>query len=163
MTRRLVVGVVGTGAGEGPAVRAAEELGALVAAEGWVVVSGGRDAGVMRAVNRGARRHGGLTVGILPGRSAQISPDVEVAVFTDLGNARNNVIVLSSDVVVACGVEGPGTASEVALALKNGKTVILLGADEVAQQFFQRLGGDRVLTAATPAEAVGLIKGRKTA
>jgi uncharacterized protein (TIGR00725 family) len=159
----LVVGVVGTGTGEGPAVRAAEELGALVAAEGWVVVSGGRDAGVMRAVNRGARRNGGLTVGILPGRSAPVAPDVEVAVITDLGNARNNVIVLSSDVVVACGVEGPGTASEVALALKNGKTVILLGADEVARQFFRKLGGDRVLTAATPADAVGVIKGRNPA
>jgi uncharacterized protein (TIGR00725 family) len=159
----LVVGVVGTGTGEGPAVRAAEELGELIAAEGWVVASGGRDAGVMRAVNRGARRNGGLTVGILPGRSAPIAPDVEVAIITDLGNARNNVIVLSSDVVVACGVEGPGTASEVALALKNGKTVILLGADEVAQQFFRRLGGAKVLTAATPAEAVGFIKARKPA
>lgn len=59
MSRRPVVGVIGS---EGAAaVRNARELGELLAREGWVVVSGGRDSGVMRAVNEGAAAAGGLT------------------------------------------------------------------------------------------------------
>jgi SLOG-like protein len=77
---------------------------------------------------------------------------------TGMGNARNNVIVLSADVVVACGVDSPGTASEVALALKNGKLVILLAAEETSLAFFRHIGEGKVMTAATPQEAVALIR-----
>jgi uncharacterized protein (TIGR00725 family) len=156
MSRRPVVGVMGAGEGASDAdVANALRLGELIAREGWVVLSGGRNAGVMRAVNQGAKRvAGSLTVGILPTAGAGVAPEVDVAVFTDLHNARNNVNVLSSDVVVACGVGGPGTASEVALALKAGKPVVLLGADDLAAAFFRRLGGDRVVTVRTPEEAV---------
>jgi len=49
-------------------------------------------------------------------------------VATGLGNARNAINVLSSDVVVAC-AGGAGTLSEVALALKSGKMVVALGFD----------------------------------
>ena len=59
--------------------------------------------------------------------------------------------------MIACGVDGAGTASEIALALKNGKKVILLGADEVTVDFFQKLGKDQVMTASTPQDAVALI------
>jgi hypothetical protein len=48
--------------------------------------------------------------------------------------------VLTSDAVVACGVTGPGTASEVALAMKVGKPVILLGASDEARTFFRKVG-----------------------
>ena len=47
-----------------------------------------------------------------------MSEAVDLPIVTDLGNARNNINVLSSNVVIACGM-GLGTASEVALALKN--------------------------------------------
>ena len=45
--------------------------------------------------------------------------------MTNLADARNLINVLTSDVVVAC-AGSAGTLSEVALALKNGKTVLLL-------------------------------------
>jgi predicted Rossmann-fold nucleotide-binding protein len=72
-----------------------------------------------------------------------------------LGNARNNVNVLSSDVVIACGM-GIGTASEVALALKNGKKVILLTRDPDSQKFFSNLSPNNILLADSPKTAIAL-------
>jgi uncharacterized protein (TIGR00725 family) len=156
----MQIAVVGSGDDRmEPAVSHARVLGELIAREGWTVVSGGRDAGVMRAVNEGAKKvAGSLTVGVLPGPEGAVAPGIDVVVVTGLGNARNNVIVLSADVVVACGVDGAGTTSEVALALKNGKPVILLAADETSHAFFRRIGSGKVMTAATPGEAVELIR-----
>jgi hypothetical protein len=83
---------------------------------------------------------------------------VDVAIFTGMGDARNVVNVLSSDVVIACGIEGPGTASEVALALKSGRPTVLLGASPDASTFFRGVAGGRPLfEAATPEAAVALI------
>ncbi len=66
--RRTIVGVMGPGAGrqpDGPGPRAAPRV--APGAQGWVVLCGGRSAGVMDAVCRGAKEAGGLTVGVLSG------------------------------------------------------------------------------------------------
>lgn len=155
MGMRAMIGVVGSE--DAPSVEQARLLGRLLAEAGWAIVCGGRNAGVQAAVCAGAKEvAGSLTVGILPNGSAEPSPHLDIAVVTDLNNARNNVIVLSSRVVIACGVGGAGTASEVALALKNGRSVILLGAPPEAEAFFRGLEPDRVLLARTPEEAVAL-------
>jgi len=110
--------------------RLAFELGRAVAREGWILLNGGRDAGVMAASARGARAEDGLVVGILPGHDAEgAAPDLTVAIVTGLGDARNVVNVLSSDMVVAL-PGGAGTLSEIALALKSGRPVVLLGWPE---------------------------------
>jgi uncharacterized protein (TIGR00725 family) len=158
MARKPVIAMIGAGHDVEPAVSNARRLGQLIAESSWVLITGGRDAGVMKAANEGAKVvKDSLKIGILPDRDAEISPAVDVAIITDTGAARNNIIVLSADVVVACGVDGPGTASEVALALKNGKNVILLGADDAALRFFCQIGTGRVHTVATPEEAVRII------
>jgi uncharacterized protein (TIGR00725 family) len=161
MPRRPIVGVVGSGSDSSPAMEYARQLGELVAAQGWIVLSGGRNAGVMKAVSEGVRKGNGLSIAILPNASSEICPDIDVAIITDLNNARNNLIGLSSNVLIACGVDGPGTASEVALALKNGKKVILLGVDATARAFFTALGGANVLIADSPQGAVEIIKQNK--
>lgn len=156
---RIIVGVMGPGEGARAEDRAcAEELGGLIAREGWVLLTGGRDAGVMAAAARGARRAGGLTLGILPGDDAVgASPDVDIAIVTGLGQARNNVNVLTSRVVIACGL-GAGTAAEVALALKAGRPVVLLRASDTAWAFFRELGGERVRCATEAREAIALAR-----
>lgn len=155
MSRKHIIAVVGTGREIEPAVSTAYQLGFLIAEKGWVLITGGRDAGVMRAANDGAKSaKSGLTIGILPHRDAEISPDVDVAIVTDTGEARNNIIVLSADVVVACGVDGAGTASEVALALKNRKPVILLKVSEMAESFFSSISRASLQTAESPEEAI---------
>ena len=143
--RRPVAGIMGAADAAPERIADAERLGELLAGQGWIVLTGGRPFGVMEAASRGAKRvAGSLTIGIMPTADEVPSAFVDVAIRTDLGHGRNNVNVLSSDVVFACGVEGPGTASEVALALKNGRPIVLVAPSEAARQFFTELGGDRV-------------------
>ncbi|HEX8495149.1 MAG TPA: hypothetical protein VF658_20075 [Pyrinomonadaceae bacterium] len=161
---RFIVGVIGAGRASQRDVDNARQLGELIAREGWVVLSGGRSAGVMQAVNEGAKRvAGSLTIGVLPTDDrdeAAVSPHVDIAVYTGMGNARNNINVLSSHVVVACGASGPGTVSEIALALKAPKPrpVVLLTDDQTAIAFFKNLGGALVTIASTPAAAIEIIR-----
>lgn len=104
----------------------ARELGERIADQGWALLTGGRDAGVMRAAAEGAKSRDGLTIGILPGDSRdEANAFIDIPIVTNLGDARNVVNVLSSDVVVAL-TGGAGTLSEIALALKSGKKVCLL-------------------------------------
>jgi len=143
--RRPVAGIVGAADAAPAHIMDAERLGELLAQQGWVVLTGGRPFGVMEAAMRGAKRvDGSLTIGILPTAEEIPSPFIDVAIRTDLGHGRNNVNVLSSDVVFACGVEGPGTASEVALAIKNGRPVVLVAPAEAASRFFLSLPGARI-------------------
>ncbi len=157
--RRPVIGVMGAGEPSAGNLAAARELGRLVAERGWVLLTGGRPEGVMGAACAGAKEiAGSLTLGILPGARGGEGGDVDIAVFTGMGEARNMINVLSSDAIVACGVEGPGTVSEVALGLKAEKPLILLGASEPARLLFQGLRGrGRLLLADTPQQAVDLI------
>jgi uncharacterized protein (TIGR00725 family) len=159
MSRRPVIGVMGSGETASPAdISLAERLGELVASEGWILLTGGRDAGVMAAASRGAKRiAGSLVVGVLPSESGPVAPDLDLAIFTGMGSARNAINVLSSDVVIACGSGGPGTASEVALALKSGKPVILVAPAPSAEAFFRGLGGT-IFVARSADEAMALIK-----
>jgi uncharacterized protein (TIGR00725 family) len=138
---------------------AARELGRLLAERGWIVLTGGRPEGVMAAASAGAKEvPGSLTLGILPGVSGA-SPDVDLAVFTGMGEARNVINVLTSDVIVACGVEGPGTLSEVALALKADKIVILLQPPDSARSFIRSLAtAGRLLEAAVPGDVIRILE-----
>ena len=163
MPRKPIIAVVGAGRETEPAVSNARELGRLIAEQGWVLVTGGRNAGVMRAASEGAKRSSAvvnktgrntsvsegakeenadktITIGVLPNKDTEVSPDVDIVIVTDTGEARNNIIVLSADVVIACGVDDPGTASEVSLALKAGKPVLLVDIDDRARVFFLGMG-----------------------
>ncbi len=78
----------------------------------------------MEAASRGAKRAGGLTVGILPGREpSQANHYVDIAIPTGMGELRNGLVVAVGEVVVAVG-GGYGTLSEIGLALKGDKPVI---------------------------------------
>jgi uncharacterized protein (TIGR00725 family) len=150
-----VVGVMGSGRDPGPEVMAAAEtLGRLIAARGWVLLNGGRAAGVMEASARGAAAEGGFVIGVLPGEDLDgASEHLSIAVRTGIGHARNVVNVLSSDVVIAM-AGGAGTLSEVAHALQAGKTVILLGLQP--GPVLDEYRGVQMLTADSPEHAVEL-------
>ncbi len=155
---RYIVGVMGPAKARRKDIENARVLGELIARREWVLLTGGRDVGVMHAASQGAKRVArSLTVGVLPSTRDRISKYVDVAVITEMGNARNNVCVLSSHVIVACGLGGSGTVSEVALALKAGKSVILLGATPVEDKFFKNLGGKLVASVQTPEDAIDVI------
>ncbi|MFQ4145790.1 TIGR00725 family protein [Chlorogloeopsis sp. ULAP02] len=157
--RKIIIGVMGPGE-KATAVdlENAYELGKLIAQAGWVLLTGGRNVGVMNAASQGAKSANGLTVGILPDANPDgISDAVDIALFTDMGNARNNINVLSSDVVIAFGVSA-GTVSEVALALKGKKQVILLSDDEQSKVFFKNLSPENIYVVRSTKEAIATAK-----
>jgi len=126
------VAVVGSGSCSTQEAIAAEEVGALLARAGAVLVCGGL-SGVMEAACRGARREGGLTVGILPGNDrTAANAHVVVAIASGLGELRNGLVVRASDVLIAVGGEF-GTLSEIGFALKLGKRVVGLGTWELSR------------------------------
>ena len=145
---------MGSGSGRDAALmRTAHELGAAIAEAGWVLLNGGRATGVMEASARGASEAGGLVIGVLPdGDRRSASPYLDVAIRTGMGDARNIINVLSSDVVIALR-GGAGTLSEVALALGAGKTVIALDLDP-GTGFREWRESGRLLGATTVADAV---------
>jgi len=155
---RFIVGVMGPAKAKKKDLDNARVLGEFIARRGWVVLTGGRDVGVMDAACEGAKRVGGsLTVGIMPTAKDKVSRHVDVPIITEMGSGRNNINVLTSDVVVACGLGGAGTVSEVALAVKAGKPVILVEASPADVAFFRKLGKRLVSAASSPEEAIELI------
>ncbi len=144
MTRRLQIAVIGGGKCSRPIARAAAAVGAALARRGAVLVCGGL-GGVMGAAASGAKRAGGLTIGVLPTYDLSAAhPAIAVALATGMGHARNVIVAASGDAVIALSGEH-GTASEIALALKLGRPVVVLNA-------WEHVAGVRV--ARTPAEAV---------
>jgi uncharacterized protein (TIGR00725 family) len=126
----------------------AHPLGELLARLGVNLLTGG-GCGVMTAVSRAytrSLRTAGLSIGILPcadvGNRARPkdgypNPHVELPIFTHLSPkgtppadlmSRNHINILNSDLVVAL-PGGPGTASEVQLAIDYNRPVILFAED----------------------------------
>ena len=123
--KKTIIGVMGGGSGSVEALQNAHRLGRLIAESGWVLLNGGRNAGIMEASAKGAKEVEGLTIGILPDKDGyRASEYIDIQIRTGANDARNYYNVLSSDVVIACKGRA-GTISEIALALKNKKNVIL--------------------------------------
>ncbi len=127
------VAVIGAGTCSPREEAAAERIGELLARAGAVVICGGL-LGVMEAACRGARREGGLTVGILPGSDRDAgNAHLAVALATGLGELRNGLVVRASDSLIAVGGEF-GTLSEIGFALKLGKRVVGLDTWDLGER-----------------------------
>lgn len=116
----MQIAITGRGDAAPDECRIAWSTGRLIAENGAVLVCGGL-GGVMEAACRGAKEAGGTTVGILPGTEGG-NPHLDITIRTGLGNARNILVVLSADAVIAIG-GSYGTLSEIAIALKAGRPV----------------------------------------
>ena len=119
----MIISVIGAGSCTKEISSIAEEVGKGIAEGGATLVTGGL-GGVMEAASKGAKKAGGLTVGILPGSDrTEANPYVDIPVVTGLSHARNIIVVRSGEAVIAVSGEY-GTLSEIAVALKLGKPVI---------------------------------------
>jgi uncharacterized protein (TIGR00725 family) len=145
--RSKVIGVIGASSCSRDIAEIAEKVGEEIARRGALLICGGR-GGVMEAACRGAKREGGTTIGILPGKKTAAANDyVDIAIATGLGEARNAVIVNSADGVVA--ISGShGTLSEIAFALKLGKPIAGISTWDV---------DERIEKAGDAMEAVNLV------
>lgn len=159
MKENIIIGVMGGGQVAETDREWAFHLGQLIAKHGWVLLNGGRNCGIMDASAKGAKSAGGLTIGILPDdNTGRVSDFIDIPILTGMGSARNAINVLSSDIVVACS-GGAGTVSEIALALKAGKTVVLLNMDPGSVWEAYRQKG-LLVDARDPEHAIELIRER---
>lgn len=155
---KKVVGVMGPGGKPTPQdLENAYAIGQYCAGHNITILTGGSKAGVMEAALKGAKDADGDTIGILPFADKSLASQyADHVIVTSMGSARNNINVLSSDVVVACGVEA-GTLSEIALAIKGGKAVILMTEKEDAKVFLKNLAPKQVFVANSIGDATAAI------
>ncbi len=161
------VSVIGGSSIDDETYAAAREVGRLLGDRGHAVVCGGL-GGAMAAVCRGAREassgargpgsgergdspaSGGAgveTVGILPtARRNDANEWVTTPIATGLGNARNTLVVLNGDAVVA--IDGAaGTLSELGHALDHGRPVAGLDTHDVDLEGFEAVETPRAAVA----------------
>jgi len=170
LTRPVLITVIGKSAKDPgdpvppEALRAAEEVGRLIAWRGDVVLSGGL-SGVMEAVSRGAKSAAGLVIGILPGFDKRDANEyVDIAITTGMGSMRDTLTVRTADAVIMIS-GGVGTLRELTVAYEIKPTVILEGTGdwsdrlrEIAYEgkYLEQGGIAELHYAKTPREAVDL-------
>jgi len=123
----FIIGVMGSHRNDTSAIQDAHELGEAIARRGYVLLTGG-GGGVMKAASKGAHDAGGLVLAILPNekkRPLRGYPNefVDIPIYTGMYDARNIINAKTPDVIVALD-GGPGTLSEIAIALRSGTPVV---------------------------------------
>lgn len=147
------ISVIGGGMCSAEEYALAEQTGRLVAESGTVLVCGGM-GGVMEAAARGAKEAGGTAIGILPGHDRSFAnPYLDFVLTTGMGHARNLAVVSSGDAVIAVG-GSYGTLSEIGLAAKVGRPVVILKGWRLQHEE----GTDGVWYASSPQEALTIIR-----
>ncbi len=140
-----IIGVIGASAAGERERTTARRVGRLLGEARCVLLCGG-GGGVMESACEGARSAGGTTIGILPGTERlEANGFVDIPVVTGMGEARNVIVVKSSQCVIAVG-GGFGTLSEISFALKSGVPVVGLDTWGVSE---------KIIACETPEEAVG--------
>ncbi|NLV27785.1 MAG: TIGR00725 family protein [Methanomicrobiales archaeon] len=112
---RKQVAVIGASDASALEMSYAQEVGHLLAQNGASLLSGGM-GGIMEASCKSAYQSGGITIGIVPGEKG--NSYLSVLIKTRMDQARNVILVGSSDGVIAIG-GGYGTLSEISYALKR--------------------------------------------
>jgi uncharacterized protein (TIGR00725 family) len=117
------ISVFGTGSPSYEQHKLAQYVGFFAARRGYIVLNGG-GGGVMESVSKGAKQGGGFVIGIMPGGSVgRGNRYLDLEIPTGLGELRNTVLAAAGNGAIAIGTT-PGTTSEVAWALRQGKTVV---------------------------------------
>jgi uncharacterized protein (TIGR00725 family) len=156
-----IISVIGGSDSDDAVLELAEEIGEEIAQRGVALACGGL-GGVMEAACRGAKKHNGLTIGILPTDIKEhANKYVDVVMPTGLGYARNFLVAKTGDAVIA--LDGSaGTLSEIAIAWFSERPIVAMAQ---SGGWSQKLAGtqidgrraDKVYSAKTPREAVDLI------
>jgi len=106
--------------------QAKQNIGKIIARVGAILVCGGLD-GVMKAVAKGAKENGGMTIGILPGTDKSDANEyIDIALPTSIGFARNAIVACSADIIIAL-PGSHGTSSEISYGIVYKRPIIDLG------------------------------------
>jgi uncharacterized protein (TIGR00725 family) len=165
--RKLQIGVMGSAADlkyNKQVEQVAERMGELIAETGAILVFGAeKDSdSLSTAACRGAKRKGGLTVGITYGKHKDVwgkdMADFIVASGLERGGGRELTLVLSCDVVIAIS-GGSGTLTELAIAYQADIPMVAIKgvggwSEKLADEYFDGRKRRKVFGADTPEEAI---------
>lgn len=119
-------------------MQTATQLGTLLAREGWRLVYGAGDIGLMGAVARAAQEAGGETLGVIPVHLMQLEVgkrDLTQFVITENMHERKKVMFMNSDAIVML-PGGAGSLDEFFEALTwrqlglHSKPIFLLNTED---------------------------------
>ena len=160
MVRKMQIAVLGSSKEicSEKAYKLAEQIGEEIAKLGATTVTGGGH-GVMEAAMKGAKKHRGLTLGILPWeKMAQYNKYCDVIVATGIGWSRDAINLNSCDGAIL--VEGgAGTLNEATYAYIEDIPLVALTssggmAKTLAGVYFDERKIMKVIGAKTPKEAI---------
>ncbi|MBN2141987.1 TIGR00725 family protein [Candidatus Woesearchaeota archaeon] len=160
MSRRLQIAVLGSSKEicTKKAYDIAEGVGEEIAKIGAICLTGGGH-GVMEAAMKGAKKYGGLTLGILPwGRMEHYNRYCDVVVATGIGFSRDAINLNSCDGAILVG-GGAGTLNEATYAYIEDIPIVALSpsggmAKKVAGTYFDERRTEKAWDAKTPREAI---------
>ncbi|MFT4304107.1 MAG: hypothetical protein ACMXYG_06070 [Candidatus Woesearchaeota archaeon] len=146
--RRFQIGVMGSAADLNYAKKLeeiAEELGEEIAKRGGILFFGAEKDydSLSTAACRGARKYGGLTVGVTYGKGKDIyekNADIIIPCGAERGGPRESVLVLGCDAVISVS-GGSGTLTELAVAYQANIPMIAMRntggwSEKLADQYF---------------------------
>lgn len=142
-------------------LKLAEKVGEEIAKSGAALICGGL-GGVMESACKGAKKHGGITVGILPTMDKEnANAYVDISIPTGLGYARNFLVARAGDAVIAI-AGSAGTLSEMAIAWFSDKPIVALAtsggwAEKLAGEKIDTRRKDVVFAAYSAEEAVDIV------
>lgn len=144
--------------------RKAEEIGNLIAQAGAALIFGAEKDydSLSTAACRGAKKAGGLTIGITYGKGLGVFEkkyaDVIIASGLERGGGRETTLVLSCDAIIALS-GGSGTLTEIAIAYQANIPIIVLSktggwSEKLGGTYLDQRKRIKILEADTPKEAV---------
>ncbi len=139
------------------------EIGKLLAKNNYIIACGGL-GGVMEAVCKGAKEENGLTIGIIPYKDKRnANPYMDIIIPVPFDQARNVVVVLCGDVILAIGGKA-GTLSEISFAWIYNKPIVALASVEgwskkLSNEKVDDRRKDMIHGVSTPQEAINKING----
>ena len=124
--QKITISVIGGSSISTKVEDLAQAVGKMIAELGCVLVCGGL-GGAMEAAAMGAKKAGGTTIGILPGKDKMDANSyIDISLPTSIGYARNTIVACSADIIVA--LPGNfGTNSAICYGMVYGRPVIDLG------------------------------------
>jgi hypothetical protein len=167
--RKIQIGVMGSAADlkyTKNLEKIAERIGYLIAKEKSILIFGAEKDydSLSTAACRGAKKAGGITVGITYGKGKDIyekNVDMVIATGLERGGGREMALVFSCDAIIAIG-GGSGTLTEIAIAYQANIPVVVMKntggwSEELADKFLDDRKRIKIRTADTPEEAVKLV------
>lgn len=169
LSRKLQIGIMGSAADlkySKEFEKLAEELGYWVAKNGATLIFGAEKDydSLSTAACRGAKKAGGLTVGVTYGKGFDIfekkNVDVIIASGLERGGGRELALVLSCDAIIALN-GGSGTLTEIAIAYQANIPIIVLNktggwSEKLGNQYLDERKRIKIELAENPKSAVKL-------